>query len=193
LSAVWFSRVDERVAKRSVSFSLLLISLLSGVLAVAGFAPFYLWPLPIISLAVLFGLMTRHHSVRAGFLIGLAWGLGFFLTGVSWVYVSLSVYGGMPMALAALATFLFCAMMALFPALVGALQAGVRTTPGLRLLLLIPLGWGVAEWVRGWLFTGFPWLAIGYSQVPTSPLACAHGGGLPGETHRAARNRTAAV
>ncbi|MBT9589461.1 MAG: apolipoprotein N-acyltransferase [Thiobacillus sp.] len=168
---MWFSRVDERAAKRSVSFSLLLISLLSGVLAVAGFAPFYLWPLPLISLAMLFGLLTRTRSVRAGFLIGLAWGLGFFLTGVSWVYVSLSVYGGMPMALAALATFLFCALLALFPALVGALQASWRVSPGLRLLLLIPLGWGVAEWVRGWLFTGFPWLAIGYSQVPASPLA----------------------
>ena len=171
MSAAWFFQVDERAAKRSVSFSLLLISLLSGVLTVAGFAPFGFWPLPILSLAVLFGLFTRTASVRAGFLIGLAWGLGFFLTGVSWVYVSLSVYGGMPMALAALATFLSCALLALFPALVGALQAGVRTTPGLRLLLLIPLGWGVAEWVRGWLFTGFPWLAIGYSQVPASPLA----------------------
>ena len=168
---MWFSRVDEHAAKRSVSFSLLLISLLSGVLTVAGFAPFGFWPLPILSLTVLFGLFTRTASVRAGFLIGLAWGLGFFLTGVSWVYVSLSVYGGMPMALAALATFLSCALLALFPALVGALQAGVRTTPGLRLLLLIPLGWGVTEWVRGWLFTGFPWLAIGYSQVPASPLA----------------------
>ena len=165
------SRVNERPAMRSVSYPLLLISLLSGVLAVAGFAPFYLWPLPVLSLAVLFGLLARTHSMRAGFLIGLAWGLGFFLTGVSWVYVSLSVYGGMPMALAALATFLFCGLLALFPAIVGALQAGWRVSPSLRLLVLIPLGWGVTEWVRGWLFTGFPWLAIGYSQVPASPLA----------------------
>ncbi len=171
MSAAWFSPVDERAAKRSVSFFLLLISLLSGALAVAGFAPFYLWPLPVLSLAVLFGLLARTHSMRAGFLIGLAWGLGFFLTGVSWVYVSLSVYGGMPMALAALATFLFCGLLALFPALVGALQAGWRVSPTLRLLVLIPLGWGMAEWVRGWLFTGFPWLAIAYSQVPASPLA----------------------
>ena len=155
----------------TMSYPLLLASLLSGALAVAGFAPFYLWPLPILSLAVLFGLLARTPSVGAGFLIGLAWGLGYFLTGVSWIYVSLSVYGGMPMALAALASFLFCALLALFPALVGALQAYWRVTPSLRLLVLIPLGWGVTEWVRGWLFTGFPWLVVGYSQVPASPLA----------------------
>ncbi len=171
MSAARFSPVDERAANRSVSFSLLLISLLSGALAVAGFAPFYLWPLPILSLVVLFGLFTRTASARTAFLIGLAWGLGFFLTGVSWVYVSLSVYGGMPMVLAALATFLFCGLLALFPALVGALQARWRVSSTLRLLVLIPLGWSVAEWVRGWIFTGFPWLAIGYSQVPASPLA----------------------
>ncbi|NDP48679.1 MAG: apolipoprotein N-acyltransferase [Sulfuriferula multivorans] len=149
----------------------MLISLLSGALAVAGFAPFYLWPLPLLSLAVLFGLFTRTASARTGFLIGFVWGLGFFLTGVSWIYVSLSVYGGMPMPLAALATFLFCGLLALFPALVGALQARWRVSLSVRLLVLIPLGWGVAEWVRGWIFTGFPWLAIGYSQVPASPLA----------------------
>ena len=162
---------------RSLSYPLLLISLLAGALAVAGFAPFGLWPLPVLSLAVLFGMLARTPSVRAGFLIGLAWGLGYFLTGVSWIYVSLSVYGGMPMPLAMLATFLFCALLAVFPALVGALQAYPeghkrwRISPTLRLLVLIPLGWGVTEWVRGWLFTGFPWLAVGYSQVPASPLA----------------------
>lgn len=171
MSAAWFSPVDERPASRSVSFALLLISLLSGALAVAGFAPFYLWPLPVLSLAVLFGLFSRTASARAGFLIGLAWGLGFFLTGVSWIYVSLSVYGGMSMPLAALATVLFCGGFALFPACVGALQARWRVSSTLRLWVLIPLGWGVSEWVRGWIFTGFPWLAIGYSQAPSGPLA----------------------
>jgi apolipoprotein N-acyltransferase len=154
-----------------VSFPMLLLSLAAGALAVAGFAPFEWWPLPIFSLALLFALLVRITSSRAGFLIGFIWGLGFFLTGVSWVFVSLSVYGGMTTWLAALATFLFCAVLALFPAAVGALQARWRIAPALRLLLLMPLLWGVTEWVRGWLFTGFPWLGIGYSQVPFSPLS----------------------
>ncbi len=90
---------------------------------------------------------------------------------MSWVFVSLSVYGGMAAWLAALATLLFCAFLALFPATVGALQARWPVSPTLRLLLLIPLMWGATEWVRGWIFTGFPWLVMGYSQVPDSPLA----------------------
>ncbi len=154
-----------------VSFPVLLLALFAGALAVAGFAPLGVWPLPALSLAVLFSLLSRTTSVRAGFLIGFVWGLGFFMAGVSWVFVSLSVYGGMATWLAALATFLFCAFLALFPAAVGALQARWPVPPGLRLLVLIPLAWGVTEWVRGWIFTGFPWLVMGYSQVPASPLA----------------------
>ena len=154
-----------------VSFPVLLLSLLAGGLAIAGFAPLGVWPLPILSLAVLFGMLAHTDSLRAGFLIGFVWGLGFFISGVSWVFVSLSVYGGMTAWLAALATFLFCAFLALFPAAVGALQARWPVSPGLRLLALMPLAWGVMEWVRGWLFTGFPWLVMGYSQVPASPLA----------------------
>ncbi len=158
-------------AMRYLPVSMLPISLGTGALAVAGFAPFDFWPLPMLSLAVLFTLLARTASMRAGFLVGLTWGLGFFIAGVSWVFVSLSVHGGMAAWLAALATFLFCAVLALFPAAVGALQARWPVSPALRLLLLMPLAWGGTEWVRGWLFTGFPWLVAGYSQVPASPLA----------------------
>ena len=77
----------------------------------------------------------------------------------------------MPLPLAVIATAGFCALMALYPAAVGALQAAVSVRPALRFTLLAPGLWVVLEWVRSWLFTGFPWLALGYSQVPDSPLA----------------------
>jgi apolipoprotein N-acyltransferase len=156
---------------RRVPFPVLLLSLVDGAMAVAGFAPLGLWLLPLLSLTLLFGLLARTPSTRCGFLIGLAWGLGFFIAGVSWIFISLWVYGGMAAWLAALATFLFCAFLALFPAMAGALQARWRVSPALRLLGVIPLLWGVTEWLRGWIFTGFPWLVMGYSQVPASPLA----------------------
>ena len=165
------SSLADSIPATRMPLSLLFASLGTGAFAVVGFAPFGFWPLPVLSLAVLFVLLARAVSARTGFLIGFAWGLGFFGAGVSWVFVSLSVYGGMSAWLAALATLLFCMVLALFPAAAGALQARWRVSPALRLLLLIPLAWGVSEWVRGWLFTGFPWLVMGYSQVPDSPLA----------------------
>jgi apolipoprotein N-acyltransferase len=154
-----------------VSFSKLFLSLVAGAMAVAGFAPLSLWLLPLLSLALLFGLLAKTPSARCGFLIGLSWGLGFFIAGVSWIFVSLSEYGGMAAWLATLMTFLFCAFLALFPAMTGALQARWRVSPTLCLLGVMPLLWSVMEWVRGWIFTGFPWLTMGYSQVPASPLA----------------------
>lgn len=143
---------------------------LLGALAVPGFAPLAWFPLPLLSLTLLF-LLLRHATPRTAFITGWAYGLGLFLGGVSWVYVSLATYGGMPMPLAALATLLFCAFIALFPAL--GLWLGVRLSgPGWhRLALALPAAWALLEWTRGWLFTGFPWLAMGYSQVPDSPLA----------------------
>jgi apolipoprotein N-acyltransferase len=53
----------------------------------------------------------------------------------------------------------------------GLLQAGPGGLTRRRALLLIPALWVLTEWVRGWLFTGFPWLALGYSQAVSSPLA----------------------
>ena len=146
-------------------------ALLLGAATVLGFAPFGLFPLPILALALLFQLWRRAASPRAAAFLGFAWGLGFFLAGVSWVYVSQHDVGGMALPLAALATLLFCAYLALFPALAGWLFARFKCGQPWRDALLAAGAWMLAEWLRGWLFTGFPWLALGYSQSPPSPLA----------------------
>ena len=147
------------------------LPLVAGAACVFGFAPFYAWPVPIVMLAILFHLVaTSGTALRAG-LTGFAFGLGYFLAGVSWIYVSLHVYGAMPAALAAIATFAVCAYCALFPAAtawVAARWGGPGPGP---LLALAASAWVVFEWLRGWLFSGFPWLTIGTSQVPSSPLA----------------------
>jgi apolipoprotein N-acyltransferase len=142
-----------------------------GVATVAGYAPFYLYPLPILTLATLAVLWLRTDKWLAGAGIGFAFGLGMFLTGTSWAYVSLHDFGGMPAAIAAAATLFFCAHSAALPAVVGALLVRAPGAPPLKLLLLFPALWALADWARGWVFTGFPWLALGYSQAPASPLA----------------------
>lgn len=141
-----------------------------GAVAVAGFAPFYLFPLPVVALALLFGAWAGAAPRRAAWL-GYAFGLGFFGAGVSWVYVSMHDFGHMPTALAVLATVLFCGFLALFPAAVGWLQARYFPAATLHRALAAAALWTGSEWMRGWLFTGFPWLAVGYSQAPSSPLA----------------------
>ena len=148
-----------------------LIPVLAGALTVPGFAPFELWPLPFATLAWLFWQWARAATPRQAFNTGWAFGLGFFLAGVSWIYVSLATFGAMPMPIAAAATLLFCAFLALFPATAGYAAVRLRAPPAITLTLAAPALWIGVEWVRSWIFTGFPWNTIGYSQIPDSPLA----------------------
>jgi len=131
---------------------------------VLAFAPAGVFPLVILAFAVLVHLWSDATPRRA-FWTGYAFGLGLFGLGVSWVYVSLHTFGGMPMPLAALATFGFCAFLALFPAAAGWLQARVPASPWVRACLVAPAAWTLFEWLRSWIFTGFPWLSAGYAAV----------------------------
>ncbi len=137
----------------------------------AGFAPFHLSPLPLATLALLFWQWSLAATPKQAFKTGWWFGLGFFLAGVSWIYVSLHTFGAMPLPLAAAATLLFCAFLALFPALAGYGVARSRRAQAIKLTLLAPALWVLMEWMRSWIFTGFPWNTIGYSQIPGSPLA----------------------
>jgi apolipoprotein N-acyltransferase len=146
-----------------------LAAFLLGAATVLGFAPASLAPLPFFTAAGLLWLWQGTATPRHAGALGFAFGMGLFLAGVSWVYVSLHRFGAMPAPLAAIATLLFCAFLALFPALVGYLQARPAGALASRQLLLVPALWVLAEWVRDWVFTGFPWLTLGYSQA-ASPL-----------------------
>ena len=141
-----------------------LYSLLAGAATVLAFAPFGLHPLAFLTFAVLVHFWLDAPPRRAAWL-GLAFGAGLFGAGVSWVYVSLHQFGGMAAPLAAFATVAFCAVLALLPAAAGWLQACVPAPQAARACLLIPAAGTLGEWLLSWIFTGFPWLAIGYSAA----------------------------
>jgi apolipoprotein N-acyltransferase len=147
----------------------LLLAATAGAMAVAGFAPFAVFALPMLSLATLLWLVDRCDG-RTAALTGLVFGLGWFLTGVSWVHVSLHHFGGMPMLLSLLATFLFCVYLSFFPAVACAAFVALRPRGWLFAPVFASL-WVLGEWLRGSLLTGFPWLASGYAHAPPSPLA----------------------
>jgi apolipoprotein N-acyltransferase len=159
-----------RSAARIVAGALVLPAL-AGAASVLAFAPFYAWPIEIASLAVLFGVWAGSGSPRQAWLSGFAFGLGVFIAGISWIFVSLHEFGGMPAILAVIATFVLCAYLAIFPAFAGwaALRWGGASAG--RRLGFAAAAYVLLEWVRSTLFTGFPWLNTGTSQAPSSPLA----------------------
>ena len=147
-----------------------LLAFAGGAATVLAFAPFDLYLAGLAGLALLVQLWVRAESPRAAFRAGFWFGLGLFGCGVSWIYVSLHRYGGIPAPLAAFFTLAFCAFIALFPAAAGWLQARIAVPAAARACLLIPALWTLFEWLRGWVLTGFPWLAAGYGALDT-PLA----------------------
>ncbi|MCK5360530.1 MAG: apolipoprotein N-acyltransferase, partial [Gammaproteobacteria bacterium] len=113
--------------------------------------------------AILFFFWSEATPARSAWL-GFLFGLGLFGAGASWVYVSIHEFGFMPAPLAAFLVFLFVAVLSIFPAIAGGMQARIAKPGIVRLLFAIPVFWVLMEWLRGWLLTGFPWLHLGYSQ-----------------------------
>lgn len=150
--------------------SRVLLAAAAGALTVLAFAPFSFFPLAVLSLALLYTLLSGSRA-RDGFLIGWGFGIGLMGFGIYWIRISLNEYGNMAPWLAQLMTFLLVIAMALYYGIAGALVSRLQTGPRWSgPLLVFPAAWVLTEWLRGWLFTGFPWLAIGYTQID-SPLA----------------------
>jgi len=151
------------------------LGMAAGALATLGHAPFQLTLLYVAALISLVWMLdvaaTRPQKLRAAFGVGFWFGLGHFVTGLYWVssafLVDSSAWGplwGVP------ATFALAAGMALFWAL-GCVAAMLYWPHGLRRIPVFALALFAAEWARGHLFGGFPWLAPGYVWTPGEPVS----------------------
>lgn len=153
-----------------------LVALLLGALNVLSFAPFFIWPIQVITAAVMLSILISHPSwtKKQIALLGWSYGFGTFVLGVCWLVVAMSRYGGMPFVLSVIALALLAAFMAIFPAFCFVAVQFVRnkwkTSDVLSALILFPVAWAASEFLRGHLFTGFPWVSIGYAHNE-SPLA----------------------
>ncbi|MBW9103349.1 apolipoprotein N-acyltransferase [Paraburkholderia phenoliruptrix] len=173
-----------------------LVALAAGALNTLSFAPTPHggW-LEVAVFVFLFAWLMRTTGWKSAALTGGAFGFGNFVTGVWWLYVSMHYYGGMPAPLAGTALVLFSLYLALYPALAagvwsfcaGHARNGKATddlpfSPTWHGALAFASAWAVGEWLRGTVFTGFPWLASGYAQVDGpfagfAPLAGVYGVG----------------
>ncbi len=140
-----------------------------GIMLTLAFAPFYIFPFAVLAPAGLLALIN-HATIKRSFWLGYAFGLGFFGSGVYWVFISISRFGDVNIVLSTLITAALIAFLAIYPALACyATNRYFNDSEKCKLTLAFPSIWVLSEWVRSWLFTGFPWLIVGCSQT-NSPL-----------------------
>src|SRR5687767_10985822 len=138
-----------------------ILALMAGALLPFAFAPYEFYFLAVISpflLLVTWEKASPKEACKLGFIYGLAC-FGF---GVYWFYISIHDFGNSNVIVAGLITSLFIAVLALFPAFHGYFfNRYFPASRWTRYGLAFPASWAFIEWIRSWIFTGFPWLLLG--------------------------------
>lgn len=155
---------------RHVPFWLrVLLAPVAGALIPFSLAPYNWWGLGLLSVVYL-GAVTYRETGRRCFALAIAFGLGMYGFGASWVYISISQFGSTSVPLSFLLTSLFVTGLALAFATPFAAYGRWFSARRWSLLIGFPAAWVINEWFRSWIFTGFPWLYVGYAHLET-PLA----------------------
>lgn len=151
------------------------LALLAGALAVLALPPFNFFAVLFVSFPVLVWLLDGASGpaeagflgrLRPAFVTGWWFGFGYFVAGLWWLGNALlmeaeSFAWALPIAVLGLPAFL-----ALFYG-VAAAAARVLWSDGIGRIAALSAAFGLAEFARAYLFTGFPWNAIGYGAMPT--------------------------
>ncbi|MBO6795689.1 apolipoprotein N-acyltransferase [Maricaulis sp.] len=144
----------------------LVASFLAGMLAVLALAPYHIWPVWIVSLAVLLwrldGARRGPKPLRGGFVTGLVFGMGYFLAGTFWVGFAFINRGPEFAALVPIALPLFAAMLAVFWGIAGAIYARFAQNTEWRVLSFAAI-FALTEWLRSHIFSGLPWNLPAYT------------------------------
>lgn len=145
--ALWFGRIATVIG--------------IGGLAATGFQPLMLWPLTLAAMAWLIDRVERAGTTRHAVLIAWLFGVGHFTVGNTWIATAFTYQAQMPAWLGHIAVVALALYLAIYPALAAlAARLLVRRT-GAATLPAFAGCWIIAEWLRGWVFTGFPWNPLG--------------------------------
>ncbi len=116
-------------------------------------------------------LVASHGKTpRDGFVLGLVCGFVFHLGLIYWVVVSMSTYGGVPLAVSLLVLLAFCLVLSVFTAVPVWAGCYVHQRCGWYPFVTLPFFWTASEHVKSWLLTGFPWDNLGYCQYRLLPV-----------------------
>src|SRR5438309_5320990 len=146
---------------------LFLIALAAGTASAFAFEPIGLWPLLLLALALLCELLARSKSLGRALLIGWGFGLGQFVVGLNWIATAFTYQAAMPAWLGWVAVGLLSPYLAIYPALASGLAWRFGRADRTILVLVLGGGWAVCEWLRGTMFTGFPWNPAAAALVST--------------------------
>lgn len=148
-----------------------LLALAAGALLPLSLAPFNFWPMSLLAPTVLAALLLQGDITgKRAFLRAWSFGVGMYLSGVSWVYVAIHDFAYTPVPLAVAMTAIFVIGMGLVFGLPFCFYGKLKQSQLWHKLCVFPVFWVLGEWLRGWVLTGFPWLFLGYAHLDT-PLA----------------------
>lgn len=146
------------------------LAFLAGGASALGFAPVEAWPLTILGLAVLLWLLPGASRLRSALATGWWFGLGHMLIGLHWIAQAFEFQSEMPAWLGWVAVLLLSALMAVYPAAAVGIAWRIGGQPFARVLALAG-AWMLTEWLRGYLFSGFPWNPLGAVWLPLTGVS----------------------
>lgn len=149
---------------------------MAGVLLAASFPKFgdpgFAWAaLAPLVVAVSLRASAPRYSAWSAFRLGLVTGIIFFAGALYWTVAVMTTYGGLPLIVAVLASSLLVLYLSLYIGLVAVLVGDAVRRFGIAGAWLTPVFWVGAEYLRGVLFGGFPWVPLGSSQATVLPVA----------------------
>jgi len=145
------------------------LSFVSGVLLIFCFPTTDLYFLAWFVL-VPFLLSLYDKEPKKAFLSGVSFGIPYFFGTLYWIYHSINHYGNIPLLLSISIVFLLCLYLSLYTGLFALLFSLTLKNTNLPSLFIAPLFWVSLEYLRSYLFTGFPWSSLGYTQYKALTL-----------------------
>ena len=151
----------------------LIYAILAGAVSAFAFEPAGLWPLLLIAFAFLCEFTCRAKSIWRALLTGWAFGLGQFVIGLNWIATAFTYQSNMPAWLGWIAVVLLSLYLAVYPALATGLAWRFGRADRTALVVVLGGAWAINEWLRGTMFTGFPWNPAAAALAPTPLITVA--------------------